>query len=62
MSKNPRVIPISFRDTTRDITLYITVISKEKNEKSEFVKDAIEFYLKYSEKNKSITNDTLKDL
>lgn len=52
MSKNSRVIPVSFKDTTRDITLYISVISKEKNEKSEFVKDAIEFYLLHLENKK----------
>jgi len=53
MSKNSRVIPVSFKDTTRDIKLYIAVISKEKNEKSEFVKNAIEHYVIFLEKEKA---------
>ena len=44
-------ICISFKETTRDITLYNAVQSKEKYEKSEFVKDCIEFYLKSLENN-----------
>ncbi|MFA6867561.1 MAG: hypothetical protein WCR54_08635 [Clostridia bacterium] len=43
---------VSFRETVRDLTLYNEVQSKEKLEKSEFVKDAIEFYMKYLESKK----------
>jgi len=46
-------ICISFRETTRDITLYNEVQKKEKYEKSEFVKNAIEFYIKNLEKEKA---------
>ena len=46
-------ICISFKETTRDIILYNAVQSKEKYEKSEFVKDCIEFYLKSLEKEKA---------
>jgi len=42
---------VSFRETTRDITLYNAIQSKEKYEKSEFVKDCIEYYLKQTSKN-----------
>ena len=42
----PRV-GVSFRETVRDLTLYNEVQSKEKLLKSEFVKDAIEHYMKY---------------
>lgn len=41
-------VNISFKQTSRDMRLYTTVISQE--EKSDFVKDAIEFYVKYLEK------------
>ena len=40
----------SFRETTRDVKLFTTVDSKEKNEKSEFIKDALEFYIEHLEK------------
>jgi hypothetical protein len=52
-----RTVDVSFKKTTRDMKLYTTVIAKE--EKSDFVKDAIEFYIEYLEekqKNKSIQN------
>jgi len=38
-------IDVSFKRTTRDMKLYTTVIAKE--EKSDFVKDALEFYIKH---------------
>lgn len=38
-------INVSFKQTTRDMTLYTEVIAQE--EKSEFVKKAIEHYIKY---------------
>ena len=41
-------INVSFKQTTKDMTLYTAVIAQE--EKSEFVKRAIEHYLKYLEK------------
>ncbi|WML35647.1 hypothetical protein [Clostridium sp. OS1-26] len=40
-------VDVSFKKTTRDMKLYSAVTTKE--EKSDFVKDAIEFYLKYLE-------------
>lgn len=36
---------ISFKKTTRDMKLYLTLMGHE--EKSEYAKDAIEFYEKY---------------
>lgn len=36
---------ISFKRTTRDMKLYLTLMDHE--EKSEYAKDAIEFYEKY---------------
>jgi len=41
-------IDVSFKKTTRDIKLYLEANSKE--EKSDFIKDAIEFYMNYLEK------------
>lgn len=41
-------IDVSFKQTTRDMKLYTTVIAKE--EKSDFVKDAIEFYIDHLQK------------
>lgn len=38
-------IEVSFKQTTRDMKLYTEVISKE--EKSGFIKDALEHYIKY---------------
>lgn len=43
-------ITVSFKQTTKDIKLFTTVNSLE--EKSVFIKDAIEFYLKHLEKEK----------
>lgn len=40
-------ITVSFKNTTRDLRLFKEVDNKEKTEKSEFVKDAIEFYVEY---------------
>lgn len=45
----PRV-NVSFRKTSRDMQLYLEIEKKEPSEKSEFVKDAIEFYLEYLKK------------
>lgn len=36
-------VTVSFKKTTRDMKLYLRVSSEE--EKSEFVKDALEFYI-----------------
>lgn len=41
-------IDISFKKTTRDTKLYTYVLAQE--EKSDFVKKAIEFYIKHLEK------------
>lgn len=41
-------VNVSFKQTTRDMTLYTTVIAQE--EKSEFIKKALEYYIKYLEK------------
>ncbi|EJO5349399.1 hypothetical protein NRP93_003577 [Clostridium botulinum] len=38
-------ITVSFKQTTKDIKLYKTV--KKQEEQSEFVKKAIDFYIKY---------------
>lgn len=38
-------IDISFKKTTRDMNLYLEVMSQE--EKSDFVKKSIEYYLEY---------------
>ena len=43
-------ITVSFKQTTRDIKLYTLVNSKE--EKSDYIKDCIEFYENYLEKEK----------
>jgi len=40
---------VSYKKTTRDVKLFNEVDGKEKNEKSEFIKDALEFYIKYLE-------------
>ncbi|KEH91699.1 hypothetical protein Z962_p0076 (plasmid) [Clostridium botulinum C/D str. BKT12695] len=41
-------VNVSFKQTTKDMKLYSIVIAQE--EKSEFVKRAIEYYLKQKEK------------
>ncbi|HIG0360368.1 hypothetical protein [Clostridium botulinum] len=38
-------VDVSFKKTSRDMKLYLEVISKE--EKSDFVKQAIEHYIKF---------------
>lgn len=43
-------VDVSFKKTSRDMKLYIAVASRE--EKSDFVKDAIEYYLEYLRKKK----------
>lgn len=40
-------IEVSFKKTSRDQRLYSEVDSKEKSEKSEFVKKALEHYINY---------------
>lgn len=45
-----RKIPLSFKDTTRDSWLY-DVINKQ-GDKSNFIKDAVEFYLNQNEMKK----------
>jgi len=45
-------ITVSFKQTTKDVRLFNLVNAME--EKSDFIKDAIEFYLKYSEKEKDV--------
>lgn len=40
-----KIIPVSFKENHRDINLYIQVMSK--NDKSGFIKDAIEFFINY---------------
>ena len=44
-------INLSFKNTTKDIKLYTIINSKE--EKSEFIKSCVEFYLKELEKEKA---------
>ena len=46
-------LDISFKSKSKDMRLYTTVLAEE--EKSDFVKKALEFYINYLEKNKSIT-------
>lgn len=41
-------IDVSFKKTSRDMKLYLEANSKE--EKSDFIKDAIEYYIKYLER------------
>lgn len=40
-------VDVSFKKTSRDMKLYLTLINHE--EKSDYAKDALEFYEKYSE-------------
>ena len=47
---------VSFRETVRDLTIFNEIQSKEKLEKSEFVKDALEFYINYL-KSKEVLHD-----
>ena len=44
-------INLSFKNTTRDIKLYTIINSKE--EKSDFIKSCVEYYLKSVEKEKA---------
>jgi hypothetical protein len=41
-------IDVSFKKTSRDMKLYTEVIAKE--EKSDFIKDALEFYIEHLQK------------
>ena len=50
-------VNVSFRETVRDLTLYNEVQSKEKLEKSEFVKDALEFYINHLKNERSGINE-----
>lgn len=45
------VIPVSFKNTTRDMKLLIYLNNQE--EKSQFIKNAIEFYINHLEKTKN---------
>lgn len=47
MLKESQIVQVSFKKKSRDTRLFIYVESCE--EKSEFVKDAIEHYIKYLE-------------
>ena len=44
-------ITVSFKNTTKDIKLYLKV--KEQEEKSDFIKKALEYYIKQSEEGKN---------
>lgn len=44
-------VDVSFKKTTKDIKLYSRILQEE--EKSEFVKKALEFYISYLEKNQN---------
>lgn len=44
MKKDSKIIQVSFKKTTRDTKIYTYVTSLE--EMSDFVKDALEFYIK----------------
>lgn len=48
MGKDSQIVQVSFKKKTRDTRLFIYVDVLE--EKSDFVKDAIEFYLKHLDK------------
>jgi len=41
-------ITVSFKSTTKDMKLFVTVNSQE--EKSDFIKKALEYYIKYLDK------------
>jgi len=41
-------ITVSFKNTTKDMKIYVTVNSQE--EKSDFIKKALEYYIKHLEK------------
>lgn len=41
-------IDVSFKNTTKDMKLYAAVISQE--EKSDFIKRALEFYIRHLDK------------
>jgi len=43
-------VEVSFKQTSKDMKLFAKVISEE--EKSVFVKNALEFYIEYLENNK----------
>ena len=47
MAKDSHIIPVSFKKTTRDLRLFTYVDALE--EKSDFAKDAFEFYIQYLE-------------
>ena len=48
MSKESQIVQVSFKKKSRDTKLFIYVESCE--EKSDFVKDALEFYIKHLNK------------
>jgi len=45
MTKESRIIQVSFKKTTRDVKIYTYVNALE--EMSDFVKDALEFYINH---------------
>lgn len=45
-------VDVSFKKTTRDVKLYATILAQE--EKSDFVKKALEYYIKHLESNKEV--------
>ena len=55
MIKQTKRINVSFKHNERDQRLYQYVQSK--NDKSNFIKDCIEFYLNNNSFNKTITNN-----
>ena len=52
MSKDSRIVQVSYKNTTKEMKQYLKVKSME--EQSQFVKDAIAFYLNYLEKEREI--------
>jgi len=48
-------ITVSFKNTSRDMKLFTEV--KNMEEQSDFIKDAIDFYLKYLENKKECKNE-----
>lgn len=48
-------IPLSFKETTRDVRLYLAVMAAE--EHSAFIKDAIEFYINYKDQKQTNVNN-----
>ena len=47
-----KVIPVSFKENDRDILLYLECSSR--GDKSNFIKDCVEFYIKNQKKEEEI--------